>query len=559
MSTRDEIEIIKKAKAIGIKVTCEISPHHLFLSTEDAKKLGQRSAVCPALASEEDRKALWDNLDVIDVFATDHAPHTIQEKDSSQPPPGFPGLETCLPLFLTAIHNGLLTLQQLVDRMYYNPKEIFKIPDQNDTYVEIDLDANWTIPESLPFSKCGWTPFAGRNVVGKVTKVVLRGEVAFIDGKVMVQPGFGQIIQTKLKRKPSMMTLEPLDSSLKVQTQEPVLVTATSSHAQKPLFEEEEVSSISPPVQLGMKTWLNKHILSITQFTRDDFHSLFSVASEMKMVVKRAGSMDICKGKILATLFYEPSTRTNGSFVAAMQRLGGTVFQVNEQFSSTQKGETLTDTVHCLGSYTDAIVIRHPQKGSIAQAAKVASKPIINAGDGTGEHPTQALLDVFTIREELGTVNGLTVTLVGDLKNGRTVHSLVRALTSYKVTLNYVSPVSLQMPQEVKDYVKEKKINQKECTKLEDVLSETDVLYVTRIQKERFESLEEYEKVKSVYCITPKTLHLCKERMAILHPLPRNTEISTEVDTDSRAAYFRQMENGMYVRMALLAMIFGKV
>jgi aspartate carbamoyltransferase len=314
----------------------------------------------------------------------------------------------------------------------------------------------------------------------------------------------------------------------------------------------------TPSLHLA-KSWANKNILSVTQFSRDDNHALFSIASEMKMVVKRVGTMELCKGKVLATLFYEPSTRTCCSFAAAMERLGGSVVTVNEQFSSTQKGETLTDTIHCLESYTDAIVLRHPQKGSAALAAKVASKPIINAGDGTGEHPTQALLDVFTIREELGTVNGLTITLVGDLKNGRTVHSLVRMLALYKVTLNYVAPTSLSMPQDVKDFVHDKHIPQNEYTHLDDVLPETDVLYVTRIQKERFENLEEYEKVKSVFCITPKTLTHCKSRMAILHPLPRTTEISTEVDTDPRAAYFRQMENGMYVRMALLAMIFGKV
>lgn len=296
----------------------------------------------------------------------------------------------------------------------------------------------------------------------------------------------------------------------------------------------------------------------MTQFSREELHVLFSIASEMKTVVKRVGVMDLCKGKVLATIFFEPSTRTQCSFAAAMQRLGGSVLMVNEQASSTQKGETLSDTIKCLECYTDAIVIRHPQQGSIAQAAKAASKPIINAGDGIGEHPTQALLDVFTIREELGTVNGLTITLVGDLKNGRTTHSLVRLLSLYNVSMNYVSPQSLKMPTEVIEFLKEKKVPQKEYTSLEGVLPETDVLYVTRIQKERFENLAEYEQVKNSFIVSAKTLTHCKSRMIIMHPLPRVNEISVDVDSDPRAAYFRQMENGMYIRMALLAMIFGK-
>jgi aspartate carbamoyltransferase len=202
-------------------------------------------------------------------------------------------------------------------------------------------------------------------------------------------------------------------------------------------------------------------------------------------------------------------------------------------------------------------VLRHPETGSAAIAAKAAHKPVINAGDGIGEHPTQALLDAFTIREELGHIDGLTVSMLGDLKYGRTVHSLSRLLSMYKVRFNYVSPDILRMPQEVKDELSARGMGQQECT-LEEVLPMTDVLYVTRVQKERFEDPAVYEQVKGAYVIDAATMKAAKQRMIVMHPLPRVTEISMDFDEDPRAAYFRQMEYGLYVRMALLAMVLGK-
>jgi aspartate carbamoyltransferase len=282
--------------------------------------------------------------------------------------------------------------------------------------------------------------------------------------------------------------------------------------------------------------------------------------------------LDLLRGKVLAAMFYEPSTRTSCSFLAAMQRLGGTTIPVHEPTSSTQKGirkflensyypkgESIEDTVRTLESYADVIVMRHPEKGSVLAAAKAAKKPVINAGDGIGEHPTQALLDVFTIREELGTVNGLTITIVGDLKHGRTVHSLVQLLSLYQLNhVHYVSPPSLRMPEDLVKLLHSKGIKQTEHSSLDKILPQTDVLYVTRVQKERFLDPEEFALVKESYCITPKVLTQAKERMILMHPLPRVNEISTEVDADPRAAYFRQMENGMFVRMALLALLLGK-
>ncbi len=302
-----------------------------------------------------------------------------------------------------------------------------------------------------------------------------------------------------------------------------------------------------------------RDIVSVLQFTDEDLEHIFGVAREMREMVARVGTFDLLKGKLLANLFYEPSTRTSSSFTAAMERLGGSVIPINEvTYSSVSKGESLPDTVRSLEAYADVIVLRHPEKGASALAAQYTRKPIINAGDGVGEHPTQALLDLFTIQEELGEVAGLTVTMVGDLKYGRTVHSLARLLSRYEVAINYVSPPILDMPQAIVAELNEAGIEQSSHQVLEDVIADTDVVYVTRVQKERFEDSSEYESVAGAYVVTPETMALAKDRMALLHPLPRVDEISIEVDGDPRAAYFRQMEYGMYVRMALLALVLGK-
>ena len=305
--------------------------------------------------------------------------------------------------------------------------------------------------------------------------------------------------------------------------------------------------------------WYGKDILSIKQFSRDDLDYIFGVAHEMRGMVERVGTFDLLKGKILANLFYEPSTRTSSSFTASMERLGGSVIPISEvKYSSVSKGESLPDTVRTLECYADVIVLRHNEIGAAEVAAKYAKKPIINAGDGAGEHPTQALLDAFTILEELGTLEGLTVTMLGDLKYGRTVHSLSRLLAMFNTKLNYVSPEILRMPAEIVAELNEKNISQTEYTSLEKVLPETDVLYVTRVQKERFSDEAVYESVKSAFVIDPEIMKPAKQKMIVMHPLPRVGEISVDFDDDPRAAYFRQMEYGLYVRMALLAMVLGK-
>lgn len=322
------------------------------------------------------------------------------------------------------------------------------------------------------------------------------------------------------------------------------------------------LNQVNPYLPFGDRQdapFYGKDILSVKQFNHADLNYIFGVAHEMQEMVRRVGTFDMLKGKILANLFYEPSTRTSSSFTAAMERLGGSVIPINEvRYSSVAKGESLPDTIRSLECYSDVIVLRHPETGSAALAAQYGRKPIINAGDGTGEHPTQALLDLFTIQEEMGKVNGLTVTMLGDLKYGRTVHSLARLLTLYHVKLNYVSPELLRMPAEVVNEVSSKLIPQAEFSNLDEVLGQTDVLYVTRVQKERFENPKDYEKVRGSYVITPDLMSKAKENMIVMHPLPRVGEISMDFDDDPRAAYFRQMEYGLYVRMALLALVLGK-
>jgi aspartate carbamoyltransferase len=335
------------------------------------------------------------------------------------------------------------------------------------------------------------------------------------------------------------------------------------------IFQEEQMANYQPPqrkkspyLPLGDQQgarFYGKDILSVKQFSRDDLDYIFGVAEEMREMVERIGTFDLLKGKILANLFYEPSTRTSSSFTSAMERLGGSVIPISEvRYSSVAKGESLPDTVRTLECYADVIVIRHPEVGASALAAKYARKPIINAGDGVGEHPTQALLDLFTIYSELGRLDGLTVTMLGDLKYGRTVHSLARLLTLFRVKINYVSPDILRMPQEIIHELKEQGVPQEEFDTLEPVIGQTDVLYVTRVQKERFENQDDYESVKGAFVITPEIMDKAREKMVLMHPLPRVGEISMEVDEDPRAAYFRQMEYGLYVRMALLAMVLGK-
>ncbi len=302
-------------------------------------------------------------------------------------------------------------------------------------------------------------------------------------------------------------------------------------------------------------------VISVDQFDREKLSYIFHRAHEMSEMVERVGSCDLLRGYVLACLFYEPSTRTSASFIAAMERLGGRVIPITQgvQFSSVSKGESLPDTVRTLEQYADLIVLRHPEIGSSQIAADAATVPVINAGDGAGEHPTQGLLDLYTIREECGRIDGLKVAMVGDLRNGRTVHSLTRLLMQYEgVSLRFVSPEILRLPMSLMNQVIDRRMEVRETHDVADVIEHADVLYVTRVQKERFSDPAQYEEVKDCYRITPEIMRRAKPRMALMHPLPRVGEIDPAVDADPRAAYFRQARNGMYVRMALLAAVLGK-
>ncbi len=326
------------------------------------------------------------------------------------------------------------------------------------------------------------------------------------------------------------------------------------------LTEEHEINSHLPFGDRSDSRFYGQDVISVVQFSRHDLDYICNVAANMRTMVEHVGAIDLLKGKLLANLFYEPSTRTSSSFLAAMERLGGSVIPINNvQYSSVAKGESLPDTVRTLECYADVIVLRHPEQGSAAIAAAAASIPVINAGDGIGEHPTQALLDLFTILEERGAVDGLTVTMLGDLKYGRTVHSLARLLSLFDVRLRYVSPDILRLPPTIHQEIEARGIEQSEHDTLAAVLADTDVLYVTRVQKERFDDPATYDTLKGSYVITPETLVAASTDMVIMHPLPRVGEISPKLDRDPRAAYFRQMRYGMYIRMALLALVLGKV
>jgi aspartate carbamoyltransferase catalytic subunit len=300
-----------------------------------------------------------------------------------------------------------------------------------------------------------------------------------------------------------------------------------------------------------------RDIISIEDFSQAEINHILDVTKIMEPFAK-TGS-DILKGKILATLFFEPSTRTRLSFETAMLKLGGNYIGFAEpDITSARKGENLADTIRTVENYADVIALRHSLEGSAKMAAEFSKVPIINGGTGAQEHPTQALIDLYTMRKEKGKIDGLKVALVGDLRYGRTVHSLAYALALYNVELYLVSPESLRMSKDVLETIKNK-IPVTENANLETIISQIDVLYVTRIQKERFPDAAEYSKVKGAYKIDLKTLKGSKKDMIILHPLPRVDEIAPEVDMTPQAKYFQQVWNGIVVRMALLSLVLGAV
>jgi aspartate carbamoyltransferase len=296
-----------------------------------------------------------------------------------------------------------------------------------------------------------------------------------------------------------------------------------------------------------------KHLISINDLSSNDIEEIFSLAKRLRnntLAINNKNPFSLLFGKILACVFYEPSTRTSSSFIAAMAKLGGSVIPITQgvQFSSVSKGETLEDTIITLGQYADAIVLRHPDEGAARRAAKVSNVPIINAGDGIGEHPTQALLDLFTIIDNKNLVNDIKIALVGDLKHGRTIHSLVKLLSTYNVKITLVSPVELKLPFTLRNLLK----NVVETTNLIDALPTADVIYMTRVQKERFTSNAYYELVKDSCILTKQMMSKVKNDAIIMHPLPRLNELDRSIDDDPRAVWFKQVQNGLWIRMAVL-------
>ncbi|TGZ84508.1 carbamoyl-phosphate synth [Ascodesmis nigricans] len=573
VTTKDDITLIALSKEKGLAVTCDVSVYALFFTQEDFPE-------CSVLPTVEDQKALWQNMNIIDCFSIGSLPYQLAH-DLKQKPLASVGIADALPLLCTAISEGRLTVADIIARLHENPKNIFDLHDQPDSSVEIEIGRPYIAEESDV-----WSPLVGRTLKGVVKRVTFQGKTVALDGQVssdgtlgkdwsawmphtvvpqLSSPSIAQFDSFDRQSRigitsPSIKANARLQSLLSEGAGGPLALPTPVEAAVNPLGISSE-QTVSPALQALIQKESNfkrRHIISVNQFDRSDLHHLFTVASEIRLAVERWGVIDLLRGRLLCTMFYEPSTRTSASFDAAMQRLGGRVVPIAAQHSSLMKGESLQDTIRTLACYGDAVVLRHPDENSAAIAAKYSPVPVINGGNGALEHPTQAFLDLFTIREELGTVNDLTITFTGDLKHGRTVHSLVKLLEHYHVKVQLVSPVGLDLPKTVRDSLLKKGMIIKESRDLTpEIVAESDVLYCTRVQKERFDDLAEYERFKDSFIVDNSVLKHAKAHMVVMHPLPRNKEVGEEIDYDQRAAYFRQMRYGLYCRMALLALVLG--
>jgi len=298
----------------------------------------------------------------------------------------------------------------------------------------------------------------------------------------------------------------------------------------------------------------NNSLVSISDYSKDEILAILASAAEFEANPNRK-TLD---GKVIATLFFEPSTRTRLSFETAVIRLGGSIIGFSDAAtSSSSKGETLNDTIHMVSCYADAIVMRHPLEGAARYASEVSPVPIINAGDGANQHPSQTLLDLYSIFKTQGTLENMTICVVGDLKYGRTVHSLIMAMSHFHPTFKFIAPDELKIPDEYKVFCNQNNIPFTEVNELNDNFNDADILYMTRVQKERFLDLMEYERVKNVYTLKNSMLSHTKPNMKILHPLPRVTEIDPDVDNNEKAYYFRQAQNGLYIRQAIVSKVLG--
>ncbi|KAL9029707.1 MAG: hypothetical protein Q9196_002086, partial [Gyalolechia fulgens] len=524
VTTEEDIKLVSLSKSKGLKVTCDVSVYALFLSRTDYPG-------CSFLPSARDQKALWDHLSTIDVFSVGSLPYQVAQAVYNEALTPAVGIADTLPLLFTAVSDGRLTIDDITTRLHDNPKEIFQLHEQTGTSVEIEIDRPYVLQASDT-----WSPFVGRSMRGSVERVTFQGTTACLDGGIILDALHGKDMSAHSKTPPTP-DFPGLDSPTLTARSDSAYDKRQPLHAVRPTSRLRPLDaqsnqstaiphthlggeplppsiSLSPQEHLSKSPFKQRHILSVSQFTRQDLHHLFTVAAEMRLGVQRQGVLDILKGRLLCTIFYEPSTRTSASFDAAMQRLGGRTVPISTSHSSAQKGESLQDTIRTLGCYGDAIVLRHPDESSADTAAKFSSVPIINGGNGSLEHPTQAFLDLFTIREELGTVTGLTITFTGDLRHGRTVHSLVQLLQHYGVHIQLVSPPSLALPPSLTQLlVRSGQLLVQASELTEDIIARSDVLYCTRIQQERFEHVEEYEAVKDRLRVDNSVLKFAKQHM----------------------------------------------
>ena len=526
LKSRLELEMVQEARKNGMTITTEVTPHHLFLNDSNER---WKTSVVPNLIPKEDADYLLKHLDQIDTFGSDHAPH------SSSSNPGIGSLEWTLKIYATAIKDQKLSVETLIEKMVTNPRKIMKLPPSR-TFLEVDLDYTSRLPEKMVYSKGLNSAYAGQEAVGFLRRLVFDKKTVLIDERELHSEKSHQVHNL----------IEDYQKEETYRDSEEVM------NLEEVPFLDSEYITIKSETMVPYKY---NNILSVDQFDREQLRLLCLRAQELKEKLKKQSCLNLLKGKTVATVFYEPSTRTRLSFEAAAKRLGAEVLALTPEYSSIQKGESMADSLRTIETYSDLVVLRSPREGDLQKMSQVLRKPLINAGDGCGEHPTQALLDLYTIREERGSIHNLTITFVGDLKHGRTVHSLVKLLAKYdKLRFYYLSDPALSLPEEISEEIS--KINpdleQVTVDSLKEILPRTDVLYMTRLQNERLENRDQTFEYPQ---ITPSILSEAKKNLIIMHPLPRRNEISQEVDNDPRAAYFRQMEYGLYMRMALLELL----
>jgi carbamoyl-phosphate synthase/aspartate carbamoyltransferase/dihydroorotase len=507
VKSKMELEMVQEARLSGLTITTEVSPHYLYS------------------ISNTDSEYLLEHLDQIDCFVSNHSPYTNQGIDS---------IEWTLKMYTTAIKEGKITLETLIEKMIINPRKILKLPSMSlsRSWLEVDLDYTSQLPDKMVY---GHNKNVFKNVFGFLRRMTINNQTVIIDEK-------------KLDESYNTINLiEEYQKGHPYKTSEEILELV-----EVPLLDE-----YLPTKTFTRVPYNYRDILRVNQFDREQLRLLCLRAQELREKLKKQPILDILKGKTIATVFYEPSTRTRLSFESAAKKMGADVITLTPEHSSIKKGESMADSLRTMETYSDLIVLRSSKEGDVDEMAKIIKKPLINAGDGCGEHPTQALLDLYTIKEERGSLHNLTITFVGDLKHGRTVHSLVKLLAKYDLLrFYYVSDPELNLPKEIQQEISiiNPNLEQFHVESLDDVLPRTDVLYMTRLQEERLDTTES-KKTFKYPIITPSILSEAKKNLIIMHPLPRNNEISTAVDSDPRAAYFRQMEYGLYMRMALLELL----